>query len=83
MGCKSGKVQYGNESKAWIAAARCIELGILQDMQIYFCPFCRYYHLRTAKVQLHDDIWRPISQWSKRVMSWFKARGTIDQWDNE
>jgi len=78
--CNTGKVCYTRYDDAWSAAARCITLGILQDMQVYFCP-CRYLHLRTAKVQLHNWFWR--RQQPHRVKNWFKQRGMIDQRDNE
>lgn len=82
--CRSGKVLYGSEGQAWDAAAHCIRKGVLPDMQVYLCPFCRHFHLSTAKMQLHDWWWRPMTwRWRPGVANWFKMRGTIDQWDNE
>jgi hypothetical protein len=78
--CRSGKVYYGNEPDAWRAAARVIELGITEDLQVYLCPFCRHFHLRTARVQLHDWWWREVQR--KGVRNWFKQRGQIHEWDS-
>ena len=88
--CKSGKISYGNEYKAWAAALWVIKLGILEDAQVYFCPHCRHYHLTTARVQLHDWMWwqsrmeqRKRHPWYDAVQDWFKQRGTIDTWDDK
>ena len=81
--CISGKVWYVRDEDAWRAARIVIEKGITQDLKIYQCPYCRTLHLKTAKVQLHDYIWRPEWQWSHKVRQWFKERGQIHEWDNE
>jgi hypothetical protein len=90
--CKSGKVLYGDEYKAWNAAYRVIELGVMEDAKVYICPHCRHYHLTTAKVQLHNWLWRQ-SRMGERdlrkgcgyasVRNWFRQRGTIDTWDDK
>ena len=84
MSCGLGKVNYVYERDALCACVTILERGVCpNDLQTYFCRPCQRWHLRTAKVQLHDWIGRPERQWTKRIRNWFRARGTIDMWDSE
>jgi hypothetical protein len=73
MPCKALKIPYLAEEDAWRAALNGTRCGRFKDMYIYFCKGCGAWHLKTAKVQIHDWLWftehRP-----KRVWLWFKHR---------
>lgn len=79
--CRTGKVLYGSEERAWMAATYLIERRGFSDLKIYLCHVCKHFHLTTAPVQMHNWWWR--KKQPKRVWLWFKQRGTLDQWDNE
>jgi len=84
MSCGLGKVNYVNERDALCACVTLLERArFMGDLQTYFCQPCGRWHLKTAKVQLHDWLWRPVKDCPKRVRTWFQQRGTIDMWDSE
>jgi hypothetical protein len=73
MPCKALKIPYLEEDDAWRAAHNGIRRGRFEDMRIYFCKRCGSWHLKKAKVQLHDYLWFTTRR-PKRVWLWFHQR---------
>jgi GT2 family glycosyltransferase len=66
----TNKICYWDETDAWNGAMYRIENDGYDDLQVYRCPQCKCWHLRSASVQLHNEFWR--ARWSKRVWLWFR-----------